>query len=1829
MIPFLLRPLVGFLMLLGCLVSPLAAQVRISEFMSSNGSSLADEDGANEDWIELHNAGTSVADLGGWGLSDDLGAPFKWRFPVGTTVAPGGRLLLWASGKNRIPGSELPGMLREVWNDIPGNNISDLTSHPSYPASPSLRTRLADVIEAPAGIGENYGQRLRGILIPPATGQYRFWISSDDASELRLSTNEDPANLALIARVDGWTNPREWTVSPTQQSALIPLVAGQRYYVDIHMKEGNGGDNLAVRWQLPDGTMEEPLPARHLVSPFPGQLHTNFRLSSDGEPLVLTRADGTVADQAAAVYVPNDVSYGRLEDGSSAWHYFAAPTPGSANTSPPATLPPPVTISEPRGFRDAPFTVALTSAPGATIRYTLDGSTPGPSSPLYTAPITISATTTLRASAAEPGMIELPPTTATWIFLNDVLAQGATPPPGWPADRQVNNHRMEYGLHAEIVTSDRARLLAGLRSIPSISLVTDLDHLFGVGTGLYSYASQSHDWERPVSVELLDPAGDDAAQFQIDAGLRLRGAFSRGEDNPKHSFRLLFSSAYGASSLDFPLFGEEGPSSFEKIDLQTSQNYSWAFLNDPNNTFVREVFSRDTQRDMGMPHTRSRYYHLYLNGQYWGLYMSQERGDADWAATHLGGVAEDWDTIKTTQPGYVTQASDGNFEAFHALHDLAVNQGVEGANAGNYWRARGLNPDGTRNPALPVLLDQDNLIHYMLVAHYTGDPDSPVSIWGGFPNNLYALYNRAAPDGFKWLRHDAEHSLGATGGYVDTTDAGSTFTGQYQFNPAILHWRLAQHPEYRLRVADILQRHLFGEGVLTPAKARARIQARMAQIDTAIIGESARWGRGYTRDATWLPACERVLEYLDQRRDILVAQYRNRGWFPSIDAPAGVIDGVFLRLSARTSYYYMTDGSDPRLTGGGIHPSAVPVTVAASDPAPVALVPRTATWRYYDLGSEPPVLDGVAWYQSAYPAASWSSGPAVLGFAGSSPVNTVATTTRRWVSGDSGPQVNTTYLRHEFTLGAEADFSELRFELLRDDGVVLYLNGVELLRDNMPAGEIGYSTLAASTAGNADQTTWFALPSTAAHLLRPGGNVLAASVHQSTAASSDKYFGLSLAAVPAPETLDLPVRLARSVRARAYQNGEWSALADFSTLSGIPEPVPVHSWNFDTAATYLQPSQTVGGAASLQAVPGASTQVLQNAAGQDFATGHLRVNNPLGSTLTWRLPTTGYGGLTLSWATRRSGQGAGIQTVAYTTDGANWTPLATYEVLDAAPQPKTFDLAGLTAAENNPLFAVRVTFTQGAGGTAGNNRFDDVTLQGILLDTPRPPAALAFDAYPVGTQSGALLAPVIVRVIDQDGLLASTYTGPVTVALSGSGALAGTRTVNAVAGLATFGDLVLTGIGVHQLVASAPELPSATGVAFRSLGLTALLVPQFIQGGTDALGENNERVPFVWRARIDGLAPLATYRFANRVVLPTDTATSDGAGNMIFVTGSAEAWVRSTASPRFLATDLGAGHHAFTADATGTFTGWFITEPSGNARFTPGNTVLPRLLLNNGAAGETTAYVLTAADGAQVLRFGTGSGEGSAVYGQAATPARRLVVLYADTAAATRPLAITPVETTGAVIDARYAAFYRDIVAVRPSHWGALLPNTLPTGLRRIDIRSADTEAALLQTLVADAGFAGTVNPAGGVAAPVALATATPYAVWAGEQGLGAGVNDAPDADPDADGLPNLLEYVLGGVALAPDAGLTPTVGGSGGDLVFTFRRADRSETDTSLVVQHSTGLGVPVSWTDVAVGATGSTAGGVTVAVEENGAAPDTVIVTLPRGSAPTLFVRLRATQL
>jgi hypothetical protein len=156
----------------------------------------------------------------------------------------------------------------ERWNDIPGESV-DLVP---VDEAPDVTMELT-LFMAPDDVGQDFSARIRGFLTAPATGDYTFWVSSDDNSELNLSTDESQANKLRIAHVTGspaWTGYREWSKFPTQKSLPVSLIAGKRYYIETLLKEDIAEDHIAVGWLKPGEVGTEPseiIPGTQL-SPF-------------------------------------------------------------------------------------------------------------------------------------------------------------------------------------------------------------------------------------------------------------------------------------------------------------------------------------------------------------------------------------------------------------------------------------------------------------------------------------------------------------------------------------------------------------------------------------------------------------------------------------------------------------------------------------------------------------------------------------------------------------------------------------------------------------------------------------------------------------------------------------------------------------------------------------------------------------------------------------------------------------------------------------------------------------------------------------------------------------------------------------------------------------------------------------------------------------------------------------------------------------------------------------------------------------------------------------------------------------------------------------------------------------------------------------------------------------------------------------------------------------------------------------------------------------------------------------------------------------------------
>ena len=158
-------------------------------------------------------------------------------------------------------------LLREIWTDISGKYISDLTDTAAYPESPNV-VDVVSLFESHYTWRDYYGQKIRGYIYPPITGLYTFVISGNHSSELYLSTDEHESTKIKIAYTDEWTSFHEWDKYSTQQSVQILLEAGKTYYVEALQKENDGFDHLSVAWTRPDALFEI-IPGQYLQTFIP------------------------------------------------------------------------------------------------------------------------------------------------------------------------------------------------------------------------------------------------------------------------------------------------------------------------------------------------------------------------------------------------------------------------------------------------------------------------------------------------------------------------------------------------------------------------------------------------------------------------------------------------------------------------------------------------------------------------------------------------------------------------------------------------------------------------------------------------------------------------------------------------------------------------------------------------------------------------------------------------------------------------------------------------------------------------------------------------------------------------------------------------------------------------------------------------------------------------------------------------------------------------------------------------------------------------------------------------------------------------------------------------------------------------------------------------------------------------------------------------------------------------------------------------------------------------------------------------------------------------
>ena len=730
-----------------------------------------------------------------------------------------------------------------------------------------------------------------------------------------------------------------------------------------------------TKWEIPTGVTVQPdgflvVFADGEDIDNPSELHTNFSLSGSGSSAALVAPNGvTVLSSYSFPQQDPDISYGIAmtqatnSQGNVITSYgavgFLTPTPGAVN----GVLLAQGIAAEPvfdhtDGFYNTSFSLSIGSAtPGAEIYYTLDGSAPSQTNgTLYTGPLTISGESNVRAIAIAANYLPSAVNTASYIYVAQVIDQepDGQAPPGWPTDWYGSAEH--YGMSPTVVDNPlySSEIEQDLLDAPVFSITTSLNDLFNPTTGIYS--NPAEDLTAPASIELINPNGSPG--FQANVGLAIHGGYDvLASDDPKRGFRVEFSSTYGESELDYPLFGPDGAQTFEEFDLRTDQNNSWQYPgNDPNDyTAVDDAFSSDTLAALGQPYERTFVCTVYINGQFWGLYDAIERPDQNFAASYLGGSASNYDVLKSEsyKNDWNLDAKSGNLDAWTQLYNIigGINSSTTPAQANAiYEQVQGNNPDGSPNPAYPVLLDINNLIQYQMLIYYTGNLDAPNSSFLGNenPNNIWIIRSEVGDTGFEFVATDSEWTLiDPTTNRINSeayTPSVTTATPQWFFQ------QLETSPEFVQNVADHVQADFFNDGPLTVQATTALFESLAAQVSGPVVAESARWGDyqtpgyTYTRDVDWQARIDYdETQYLPVRTGIVLSQLESAGLFPDVSAPefsqfgGSVAYGYQLSITNPNSsgtIYYTLDGSEPVNSDGTLSSTALiytgPITLTQS-----------------------------------------------------------------------------------------------------------------------------------------------------------------------------------------------------------------------------------------------------------------------------------------------------------------------------------------------------------------------------------------------------------------------------------------------------------------------------------------------------------------------------------------------------------------------------------------------------------------------------------------------------------------------------------------------------------------------------------------------------------------------------------------------------------------------------------------------------------------------------------------------------------------------------------
>lgn len=722
-----------YLIIFSFLIKTACGQIVINEYVPSNVTEFANTNGAYNDWIEIYNSGGSPVNLQGYGLSTDSLKPYKFTFPNYTLNGNSHSLVFLANENDTIIINHWEAAIKSdlvtSWQYFVGVSQPDTNWR-------NLTFNDAGWLSGVAGIGYGDSDDSTTILSSARSVMMRksftisdtseilkaiFSIDYDDGFVAFLNGHEiardnlgvrgnrpvynDLSNAAHEALMYQGLLPGSFTIDPNYLKSII-IPGTNVLAVEVHNESPTSSDLSAIPFLTfgikGSNTMFlNSTPPPWFNFPVSTNFSANFKLSKLGSGIFLTNPSGILIDEQHYYDMQSDHSFGRIPDGSNNWCLINTPTPSASNnfsncyigyTSKPI-------FSLASGFYLFPQLLYLTSSTlGASIYFTTNGDVPSTSSRLYTGPIYLSASQTIRARVFAAGYLPCLPVTNTYVINEDV-------------------------------------------HLPVFSITTDSLNLWDYNTGIYVLGPNAspvspfqganfwQDWEKPATIEYFDKQKNRV--FSFDADIKIYGNYSRAK--PQKSFELKLNSKTLSGNFKYPFYTDK--TSIDNIDNIVLRNSG----TDWNVVHFRDAFMERVLKPTYTGYLAAEPAVVYLNGAFWGVYCINENHDHHWMNNNYGLSRNDIDYLKEYASTIAIQ--EGSDQTYWEMYNYAITQNPL---TNQYYEH------------MDSVLDLKNHVDYFSAEIFYNNGD-----WiGNWTNNIQLWRKNTAGSKWRYLVYDLDFGLG-------------------------------------------------------------------------------------------------------------------------------------------------------------------------------------------------------------------------------------------------------------------------------------------------------------------------------------------------------------------------------------------------------------------------------------------------------------------------------------------------------------------------------------------------------------------------------------------------------------------------------------------------------------------------------------------------------------------------------------------------------------------------------------------------------------------------------------------------------------------------------------------------------------------------------------------------------------------------------------------------------------------------------------------------------------------------------------------------------------